>query len=130
MFLFGEEKKVNLWIRQHSPNIDLSILMAIQLQANWDGELRIVQAVSRPEEAAEAEEYCRKVKKIMRLPDEVEIRILAGDFPSVLTKAPEADINIFGMPEIPDLQLVEDVFNALKTSVLFLRDSNHESAVA
>ncbi len=130
MFLFGEEKKVNLWIRQHSPNIDLSILVALQLQANWDGELRIVQAVSRPEEASEAEEYCRKVKKIMRLPDEVEIRILAGDFPSVLTKAPEADINIFGMPEVPDLQLVEDVFGALKTSVLFLRDSNHESAVA
>jgi len=128
--IFKEEKRVNLWIRQHSPNIDLSILVALQLQANWDGALRIVQAVSKPEEAAEAQEYCRKVKKIMRLPEEVAVNVLVGDFRAVLAQAPEADINIFGMPEIPDLQLVEDAFSAVDTSVLFLRDSDHESAVA
>ena len=126
----NQEKVINLWIRQQSPNLDLSILMALQLLNNWDGHLRILQAVPQGLEVKEARDYCEKLKKLMRLPQEVEVVILPGEFRKGLLSAPPADINIFGMPEVPDLALIQLTFATLRTSVLFLRDSKHESAVA
>ena len=64
-----------------------------------------------------------------RLPVDVEVRVLAGQFAEVITAAPPADINIFGMPTEPDLAAVRRVFAAVQTSVLFLRDSAHESVM-
>lgn len=125
-----QEKTVNVWIRRQSPNLDLSILIALQLKNNWDGHARIIQAVSSGAEAKEAREYLEKLKKLMRLPLGVELIILVGDFMKVLHEAPDADINIFGMPEEPDFELIRNTSDSLRTPVLFLRDSKHESAIA
>lgn len=127
---FSQEKVVNLWIRRKSPNVDLSILIALQLKQNWDGHVRIIQAVKQKEEVQEAMDYLERFKKLMRFPSDIEIDVLVGDFDHVILEAPSADINIFGMPEEPDLMLVRRTFESVKTSVLFLRDSKHESAVA
>jgi hypothetical protein len=127
---FCQEKIINLWIRKGSPNIDLAILMALQLKNNWDGDVRILQVVDEKGEVDDAKNYLDKLKKIMRLPSDMEVHISVGDFKAVLPQAPKADINIFGMPEEPDLALVRDVYALIQTSVLFLRDSKHESAFA
>ncbi len=127
---FSREKAVNVWIRRKSPNLDLSILIALQLRQNWDGHVRLIQAVGQEEGVTEAQGYLDKLRKLLRLPSDAQVTVLVGDFENVLTEAPPADINIFGMPEEPDLMLVRKTFDAVKTSVLFLRDSKHESAVA
>jgi len=127
---FSQEKVVNLWIRRKSPNVDLSILIALQLKLNWDGHVRLIQAVDKKEDSQEAFGYLEKLKKIMRLPSDVETEVLVGSFENVLNETPPADINIFGMPDEPNLVQVRDVSKTIKTSVLFLRDSKHESAVA
>jgi len=127
---FGKEQTINLWIRQQSPNIDLSILTALQLKNNWDGQLRLVQAVQEASEVLEAQNYLMRIQKIMRIPLDIEIKVVVGDFRECLTAAPAADINIFGMPEKPDIKLTQEVFDLVQSSVLFLRDSEHESAVA
>jgi len=126
----SQEAVINLWIRKQSPNIDLSILVALQLKKNWDGKLRILQSVRNGEEVQEAKVYLEKLKTVMRLPLDVEIEILQGEFREVLQEAPLADINIFGMQNEPDLKMVREVVEVTHTSVLFLRDSKHESAVA
>src|SRR3989339_395031 len=127
---FGLEKDVNLWVRSQSPNINLSILIALQLKRNWDGVLRIVQVVYNEQDRQEALNYLLKLKKVMRLPLDVEIEILVGNFMDLLKQAPKADINIFGMQEKPDIALIRNVSAAIGTSVLFLRDSDNESALA
>ncbi len=126
----GKEEMVNLWIRQQSPNIDLSVLMALQLQRNWRGKLRIVQVVYNAHEKAEAIAYLNRMKEIMRMPLDVEIEVIVGRFEDALTQAPVADINIFGMQEVQDITMVRRVAGLCRTSVLFLRDSKHESALA
>jgi len=127
---FSAKTDINLWVRQKSPNIDLSVLTALQVRKNWEGRINIVQAVDTPEDAKDAREYLEKLKKLIRMPMDVEVDVLIGEFKHVLFKAPKADINIFGMPREPDLEMIRDVFNSMQTTVLFLRDSEHESAVA
>ena len=126
----GEGGIINLWIRQGSPNIDLAVLVALQIQKNWNGEFRLVQAVTEEKEVEEAYLYLDKLKKLIRVPQEVKTKVLVGHFRNVLKEVPPADVNIFGMPDKPDLSLVKEVFEAVQTSVLFLRDSEHESAIA
>jgi len=121
---------INLWIRRQSPNVDLSVLMSLQLMRNWESRLRIVQAVAEEAEIPAAREYLQRLKTFMRLPAEIEIHMMIGGFRSVLPRIPQADMNIFGMPRVPDLAFIQEISKTLKTTVLFLRDSEHESAAA
>ena len=72
----------------------------------------------------------RKLIHLTRMPGDVEIVILTGTFKEVLQTAPSADINIFGMQENPDISMVREITESIQTSVLFLKDSKHESALA
>ncbi len=125
-----ENPAVNLWIRKGSPNIDLSILTTLQLKKSWDGFIRILQIIESNEERDSAVAYLSRLAELMRLPQDVDIQVLTGKFPEILEQAPAAQINILGMAENPDLALVRKVSDVIKTPVLFLRDSSHESAVA
>ena len=126
----SRQKAINLWIRRQSPNADLSILMSLQLMKNWEAQLRILQAVDHADERAEAEDYLQRLMAVMRLPTQIETQVMVGGFRTVLPQSPQADLNIFGMPAEPDLDMIREVSATVRTAVLFLRDSEHESAVA
>ena len=64
------------------------------------------------------------------MPVEGDIEVLVGSFMDCICQAPPADINIFGMAEYPDIGQIHKVADAMHTSILFLRDSKHESALA
>jgi len=127
---FGNERVVNLWVRRQSPNINLSILIALQLERNWDGMGRLIQVVEHESERLDAEMYLNKLKELMRLPIKIEIEVLVGNFKDISKSAPPADINIFGLQEVPNIAMIREVTQNVKTSVLFLRDSKNESAMA
>jgi hypothetical protein len=127
---FPQSGSINLWIRQGSPNIDLSILSAIQLQKNWEGSIRLLQIVDVPEAKDQAVAFLSRIDDLMRLPPEASIEVIVGKFPQAFEKAPAADINILGMQENPDLTLFRKISEYLQTPLLILRDSPHESAVA
>ena len=127
---FSQEKVVNLWIRRQSPNINLAILVALQLEKNWQGTVRLIQVVDKEQEEEEARTYLLKLKNLMRMPAEGDIEVLVGSFMDCIQEAPPADINIFGMAEYPDIDQIHKVADAIHTSILFLRDSKHESALA
>lgn len=120
---------LNLWVRPGSPNIDLAVLVALQLEKNWEANLRIIQVVSNEKEQPEAQNYLVKLKKIMRLPKDTEVRALAGNFEEIISTAPLADINIFGMPKECDFTWLRKVSDKVNSSVLYLRDSTQESAI-
>lgn len=126
----SQEKIVNLWVRKQSPNINLSVLVSLQLERNWDGRVRLIQVVDKEYDRQEAVSYLQKLKELLRLPMDVEVEVLVGHFKNTLEEAPPADINIFGMQDKPDLTMVRNVCQRVRTSVLFLRDSKHESALA
>ncbi len=127
---FGYQQVVNLWIRKGSPNIDLAVLIALQLSRNWEGKVRLIQAIYPEDDLQEAKEYLSRLRTLLRLPLDAEELVLRGDFRSALLAAPNADVNIFGMAQRPDIKLIRDFYDMAGTSVLFLRDSKHESAVA
>jgi len=127
---FSQEKVVNLWIRRQSPNINLAILVALQLEKNWQGTVRLIQVVNKEQEEEKARAYLLKLKNLMRMPAEGDVEVLIGSFMDCVREAPPADINIFGMAENPDIDQVHKVADAIHTSILFLRDSKHESALA
>ncbi|MDP8212983.1 MAG: amino acid permease [Candidatus Zapsychrus exili] len=127
---FAQEQIINVWIREGSPNIGLSILIAIQLQRNWEGTIRILQVVNNEYDKENAVSYLEKLKNLMRISQNVEIEVLVGGFMEVLKEAPLADVNIFGMPEVPDISLIRKIKQDVRTSVLFLRDSKYENVFA
>jgi len=127
---FGQRKKINLWVRQGSPNVHLAVLIALQLEKNWEAELRVLQAVSDSTQKNEAEEYLHKFKRLMRLSQKSQMCVLTGKFEEVITGAPAADINIFGMTSEVDIARMRWTSDAICTSCIFLRDSEQENAVA
>ncbi|MDD5614478.1 MAG: amino acid permease, partial [Candidatus Omnitrophica bacterium] len=126
----GRKALINLWIREGSPNLSLAVLIALQIKRNWEAELRILQAVSDENGRIAAQNYLVKLKRVLRLPKDTETSVLTGDFNNLLSRAPLADINIFGMPQECDFSQLRDLAVKINSSVLFLRDSKQESAVA
>jgi solute carrier family 12 (sodium/potassium/chloride transporter), member 2 len=126
---FGQKQIINLWIKRGSPNIHLGILIGLQLERNWEVNMRLIQVVSDDKEKEEAQSYLNKLKKLMRLSNETEIAVLGNPFEEAVAAAPLADINIFGLPKELDFPFIRGVSDKVNTSTLFLRDSYQESAV-
>jgi hypothetical protein len=129
---FGMQQDVNLWLRDKSPNWHLAMLMALQLQLNWDGKINLVTVT--PDEADEERlhNFLEHLGDQARLPSLTEFHVLTGDFKEVLSTAPRADINIFGLSvdgHVP-LEFIKEVSDAVKSSCVFVIDSGYESALA
>lgn len=129
---FGIQQDVNLWLRDKSPNWHLAILIALQLQSNWEGKINLISAT--PDKASEARlhNFLERLSDQARLPSRTEFHVLPGSFNEALTIAPRADINIFGLSltgdELP-LDFIRDVSEAIKSSCVFVVDSGQESAL-
>ncbi len=127
---FGQKQMINVWLREKSPNVDLAVLIALKIQKNWGAKIRLIQAVDKDEDKSKAWSYLYRVKKIMRIPKETENLVLVGNFEEAIASAPVADINMFGMPEEVNIAEKRKIADKIDTSLLFFRDSKHESAVA
>ena len=113
-------------MREGTPNIDLAILIALQLEKNWEAKIRLLQVAGREIERHQSHDYLTRLRKMTRIPNDAEIAVQVGDFNEVIKSAPDADINIFGMPENLDMAEKRRIAGTINTSVLFLRDSKHE----
>ena len=124
-FGFGQERRVNLWLRDKSPNMNLAVLASLQLSRNWEARLTIIRVVE--EEAlvdtvtAELELFVEQA----RLPVNSAVRVLTGDYCDHIQNH-RADITIMGMPRTyaQMLSLVAD----FPGTILLVRDSGKEDA--
>lgn len=128
--VLGNSKTMNVWLRRSSPNKDLAILMAIQLNRNWDGELNFITVVKDETEAEKARAAHERLIDRARLPATTETVTLVGNFKEVLSIAPEADLNVFGISNQLGGDTMHELADAVNTSCLFVKDSGGESMVA
>ena len=127
---FGMQKTINLWLRDKSPNWHLAMLIALQLQLNWEGNLNLITVTPSKKEKKRLFEYLESLSDQARLPFLTEFKVLIGDFQQVLETAPPADVNIFGMGGALDLNFLRHISDLTNSSCLFVSDSGHEDALA
>ena len=127
---FGMQRDINLWLRDKSPNWHLSMLIALQLQMNWGGQLNLVTATPQVEHKRKLYNFLEKLSDRARLPSETEFHVLIGKFEDNLSSAPGSDINIFGVGEKTPFDFIRRAPELTKSSCLFVRDSGTESALA
>ena len=66
---------------------------------------------------------------LARLPETlIDVRI--GSFKEIVTIAPTADLNIFGMDANLNFDFVKEISAKTGSSCLFVKDSGHESILA
>lgn len=128
---FGMQKKINLWLRDKSPNWHLAMLIALTLQSNWNATLNILTVASDQQEEQRLLKFFETLNDQARLPSESHFHLLVGNFKEVIPEAPHADINIFGMgPGIPDFTLMRDLPDKTKSSCIYVKSSGTEDALA
>lgn len=126
---FGREKNVNLWLRDKSPNWHLAMLIALQLIQNWDGRLHLITSTPDESDKWRLYRFLENISDQARLPSLTEFLVLTGDFEENLVRAPQSDLNIFGMPENPDFSFMRESAERTKSSCLFVKDSGTENAL-
>ena len=47
---FGGRGHINIWIRHGSPNLNLCVLMAMLIERNWNGNIRLISVVGQTQE--------------------------------------------------------------------------------
>jgi len=126
---FGMQKDINLWLRDKSPNWHLAILISLQLQLNWEGKINLVTVANDESEKLKLKEFLNRLSDQTRLPSLTEFHVVQGTFNEALQNAPRADINIFGLSEELNFEMMRKTSELSKASCLFVRDSGNESAL-
>ncbi len=134
----GQEQSVNVWVRDQSPNwkldwdlgnIDLQLLTAVQLVRNWDAKMRVVTAVSNPDDVEAAADFLENILELSRLLD-AEVVVEVGSFQEALASAPQADIDIFGLSDRISFEGMRGLVRARHAACLFVAESGEESILA
>jgi amino acid transporter len=127
---FGQKEKINVWLRIGSPNQDLAVLTALQLERNWGCAVRLLTVVGSLEEKAKVSPKFNKIAELVRMPRDTQVVVLTGDFTTAVSRAPAADLNIFGFSHDINWGAMDHIVELINTSCLFVKDSGEESAFA
>ena len=134
----GQRRTINVWIRDRSPdwqlrwdfgNLDLSVLCAYKLMRNWKAELRIITVIADPDERASAHHFMSRLVDLARIP-ETKVVVGEGSFLDFVTRAPQADLNIFGLVPSPNFEFMRAMVDSTNATCLFVRDSGRENVLA
>ena len=134
----GQKRKINIWVRDQSPNwdvvqgmsnVDLALLLAYQIERNWGGKINILTAVNDAENIPAAKEYLENLIVVSRLPD-AAAHACGGSFSECIEQSPQADLNIFGLPDEIDFDFARRMLEATGATCIFVRDSGDENALA
>lgn len=136
---FGREQLIHVWVSNQGPdwahdlqksNLDLALLLAYQLEQNWNGFITLHMAVPDEETAEKAAAFLSELISLARLPKNTNYAVAIMPFTDALEQTPLADLTIFGLSHNPDLAFVQKLSRELRGSCVFVRDSGDESALA
>lgn len=134
----GRRQRVALWIRDQSPdwelsmrlgNVDLALLTAYKLMQNWRCDLQVITAVEDGDYVDDAHTYLNDLVDLARMPG-ASVVVEHCDFTSCVERRAHADLNIFGIGDEPDLDFMYDMIEQTDASCVFVRDSGVENALA
>jgi hypothetical protein len=135
----GRRRRINLWIPDRGPewkvemefhDLDLAMLLAYRLMESWDAKLTVIAALERKEHKERAERFLARLVDLARLPADTSAHVADGSFGRHASNAPDADLNVFPLPEELDEDLLWHLRDATGSSCLFTQDSGDESALA
>ena len=133
----GRRASINVWIREKSPewdlsmqlgNVDLALLSAFKLKKNWGAEMRLITVVEESEVEA-AYQYLENLLDVARLKD-VTPHVEIGTFKEALRTAPQADVDFFGLPKDPNLDDLRTYVELTSSACVFVSDSGNENILA
>lgn len=133
----GRSASINVWLREKSPhwdlsmelgNIDLALLSAYKLKINWKAELRVITVVEESQ-VENAYNYLNILLDAARLKG-ASAHVEIGTFEEALNKAPQADVDFFGLPEDPNLSEFRTYVELTRSSCVFVADSGNENILA
>lgn len=133
----GRSASINVWLREKSPdwdlsmdlgNIDLALLMAYKLKVNWGAKMRVITVVEE-EEVEKAYSYLDTLIELARLSG-AESHVEIGGFEESLQNAPQADLDIFGLGDQIDLPTMRSYVDLTKSACVFVADSGKENVLA
>lgn len=135
----GRRKRINVWLPDRSPdwemqmefdNLDLAILLAYRIWDSWKGQLTVIQTVNNPKGRERAEQFLKRLCELARLPGEAMVLVADGEFSRYCSESPQADLNIFPLPDKLDPDFLWSLRDSTHSSCLFTRDSGLESVLA
>jgi amino acid transporter len=133
----GRSASVNVWIHEQGPdwdlslelgNVDLALLTAYKLKVNWDAQMRVITVVDESQ-VDEAYRYLENLLDIARLPDAVP-HVEIGSFKEAMQNAPQADLDLMGLPEDPNLEDLRSFVDKTQSACVFVADSGNENILA
>jgi amino acid transporter len=133
----GRSDSINVWIHEQGPNwdlsmelgnMDLALLTAYKLKKNWDAKLRIITVVEEPQ-VEQAYEYLENLLDVARMPDVIP-HVEIGSFQGIMRDAPQADLDLMGLPEDPDLDKLRSFVEETQSACVFVADSGNENILA
>ncbi len=134
----GRRHNINIWSRDQSPNwhlsmelgnLDLAILVSYQINRDWHGKIKMVSAIRDAENLRSAREYLKNLITLARIPD-AESLVIHSEFEELVQNTPQADLNVFGLPEEIDFEFVRQMVEKTRSTCVFVRDSGDENALA
>ncbi|MCF7905429.1 MAG: hypothetical protein K9M49_09810, partial [Candidatus Marinimicrobia bacterium] len=123
----GNRNVINVWLRRSSPNKDLAVLMALQLKRSWDARLRFITVALDEQTQQKSQMVLERLIDSTRMPAGTEARALVGDFQTSLAEAPAADLNVFGLSNDLDADIMHDLAENINSSCIFVKDGGEES---
>lgn len=131
----GRRQLINAWLRNPSwetghevAELDLLLLVAYKLRRNWSGRIRLLTVVESMEEKPAAITELHRLVDLARL-QHTDVYALAGEFETVIDRAPQADVSLFGLPPRIDFDWMRHVVERTSSASLFVRGSGEENAL-
>lgn len=122
----GLEKKINLWLRDKSPNNDLAVLCALQFSRNFGAEINLCRVVEKDDMIKQTVNDMVTFIDEARLPANTKVRVYTGEFRELLVEH-TADLNILGMPFMYAVMM--DIINSSPSSLFFVASGGLENAL-
>ena len=134
----GQRRTINVWIRDRSPdwdismdmgNLDLPILAGYKLLRNWNARMRLITVLDDEASTEAARQFLEAVIEVGRIP-RTRVMAVAAPFDDYLPQAPQADVSIFGLGSTIDFTFKRRMVEETRSTCIFARDSGRESALA
>lgn len=122
----GIEKKINLWLRDKSPNNDLTVLSALQLSRNMNAELNLCRVIYDEKDKKNTVKSMVAFIEDARLPANTKIRVFSGNFYEYFSQQ-SCDLCIVGMPV--QEELANKLIELSPSSLLLVSSSGLEDAL-
>ena len=114
----------------HDGGMHLAVLTALRLQRSWGAQLRVYGLIDDETDREHARDWLRDLADRARFPKGIALEVMQGSLEEALTRAPQSDLDLLGLPAAADPAFVRLTVILSRSACLFLGDSGQESALA